>query len=524
VIDFGSMVTLGAQRTPDRVAIKDKAGRTATYRALDHRSNRFAHALGGLGLQRGDRVACWLEDSIEYVEAYAAIAKAGMTLVALNTRMAAPEAAYQLEQSRASAVLYSGGLVERVADLPMRASLKALAVVDQSVTLPLGVHLETALADASDAALPTPDPDSPYMICYTSGTTGRPKGAVLTHRGIKAVAHTQLTAMRVPIGGVNCHAVSMAFPATVTCHIIPTLMNGGTSLLVAGSWDTERILDTIHREQATFIYVPGPVLGEFSELAEARPERWQSLTGVLHAGSRADPDALERLADVVGWRYIEGWGMTENCGGVVAATSIRDVMDRDRPVDFFSSVGRPVPGAAVRAVDDEGNVLPSDPEAVGELQVRSESLFAGYFDRPEATAEVLQDGWYLTGDIGSVGPDGRVYISDRRTNMIASGGMNVYPAEIELVLERCPGVAEVAVLGRPHERWGQTPVAVVVRQPGAEVTEETISQFATANLASYKKPTSVIFVDELPRTVGGKLARPALTAIIETNSTQGAAS
>jgi acyl-CoA synthetase (AMP-forming)/AMP-acid ligase II len=524
VIDFGSVVSLGARRTPDRIAIKEKGGRGISFRDLDERSNRLAHALTGLGLKRGDRAACWLEDSIEYVETYAAVAKAGLTLVALNTRMTAPEAAYQLEQSRSVGLLYSAGLLDRVAELPELKSYISLAVVDESVSLPSGTHYGSALAGASASALPAPDPDAPFMICYTSGTTGRPKGAVLTHRSVKAVAHTQLTAMRVPIGGVNCHAVSMCFPATVTCHLIPTLMNGGTSLLVAGSWNTDAVLDVIHREQATFIYLPGPVLGEFADLAGARPERWQSLTGVLHAGSRADPQALERLADVIGSRYIEGWGMTENSGGVITATSARDYVARDRPADFFSSVGCPVPGAAVVAVNSDGTVLPRDPDAVGELKVSSESLFSGYFGNPEATAKVLNDGWYMTGDIGSVGPDGRVYISDRRTNMIASGGMNVYPAEIELVLQRCPGIAEVAVLGQPHERWGETPVAVVVRAADSNVSEKTVTEFARANLASYKKPTRVIFIEEMPRTVGGKLARPALKALVEADGKSGEAS
>jgi fatty-acyl-CoA synthase len=511
--DFGSAVKLGTRRTPDRVALKELNGRTSTFAALDRRSTRLANALLGLGLTAGDRVACWLEDSIEYVETYAACAKANLVMVPLNTRMAAPEAVYQLEQSGARGLLYSEGIIDRVLELPDRNGYVALAVVEDGVSFPLGTRYEDALRGARDAGLPPPPPDDPFMICYTSGTTGRPKGAVLTHRSVSAVAQTQLVAMRVPINGVNAHAVSMSFPATVTCHILPTFLNGGTSLLAAGSWDNERILDLVRRERATFLYVPGPALAEFTDLAEARPERWQSLTAVLHAGSRADPKVLERVAQVVGWRYLEGWGMTENSGGVLCATSSRDVTDPDRPADFFESVGRPVPGAAVVAVDGSGNELPRG--SIGELMMTSASMFTGYWNNSQATGASFRNGWYLTGDIGAVGEDGRVYISDRRTNMIASGGMNVYPAEIEMILERCPGVAEVAVGGAPHPRWGTTPVAVVVRTPGSAIDERGIIEFAKLNLASYKKPTRVLFIDEMPRTVGGKLSLPALKSLFE---------
>jgi acyl-CoA synthetase (AMP-forming)/AMP-acid ligase II len=514
--DFGSMVSLGARRSPDAVAITERDGRSISYRDLDDRSTRLAHALHGIGLQVGDRVACWLEDSIEYVETYAAIAKAGLVLVALNTRMAPPEAAFQLEQSRASGLVYSAGMAEKVSLLPDVAGLRVLAVVPEGDVPILGIRYDEALAQASSTPLPPPDPASVFMIGYTSGTTGRPKGAMITHQGIAAVARTQQVAMRIPLRAVNTHAVSMSFPATVTCHIIPTLMAGGRSILTRGSWNTEVIMDLIERERSTFIYLPGPSVAEFTELAEQRPGAWQTLTAVLHAGSRGDPLALERLADVIGSRFLEGWGMTENSGGVLAATGPQDVTDPNRPADFFSSVGSPVPGAEVVAVDDDGMQLPRHPEAIGELKARSSSLFAGYFDNPEATAKSLDaEGWYSTGDIGAVGPDGRVYISDRRSNMIASGGMNVYPAEIEMVLERHEGIAEVAVGGGPHPRWGTTPVAVVVRAPGSTIGEEDVIAYAKANLASYKKPTRVVFVDEMPRTVGGKLARPLLAPLFQ---------
>jgi acyl-CoA synthetase (AMP-forming)/AMP-acid ligase II len=162
------------------------------------------------------------------------------------------------------------------------------------------------------------------------------------------------------------------------------------------------------------------------------------------------------------------------------------------------------------AVDDDRNPLPCDGESVGELAVLSPSAFAGYWENPVATDAVLEGGWYFSGDVGSIDENGYVYIADRRTNMILSGGANIYPAELEMVIDRCPGIVECAVVAGPHPRWGQTPVAVVVREEGAELTEEQVIDYARERLASYKKPTRVIFVDQIPRTTGGKTARGRL--------------
>ena len=170
-------------------------------------------------------------------------------------------------------------------------------------------------------------------------------------------------------------------------------------------------------------------------------------------------------------------------------------------------MGRPVPGTAIDIVDDDRVRLPHDGETVGELALHSPSMFAGYWDDPEATAQVVSNGWYYSGDLGSIDEHGNIYIADRGKNLIRSGGMNVYPAELELVLERCPGVLECAVVGGPHARWGETPIAVIVRRPDQHVSEEDVIAYATEHLASYKKPTTVMFVDDLPRTTGGKIVR-----------------
>jgi len=510
--DLGSVVALGARRNPERIAVKEAAsGRSRTYAQLDERATRLANALRGLGLITGERVAGWLDDVVEYVELYVAAAKAGLVMVPINSRLTHHEAAFQLDRTGARALVYSRSQADRVEELIGRDELALIAVVAED-RVARGRPFESLISGGSRDPLRPPAPGAPSMICFTSGTTGAPKGAVLTHRSCVTLSHTQHIALRIPMYGVNLQAVSMSFPATVVSHMMSHLVAGGTQVLAAAPWDSERLLGLIARERVTHLYVPTPVLGEFSEVADADPARWRTLTSVLHAGSRADPAVLERFAAVFGTRYTEGWGMTEISGGVATATNPMDVLD---PFPgFFSSAGRAVPGSIVVAVDDERRRLPQAADAVGELAIRSASPFAGYWNDPEATAAVFDDGWYYTGDLGSVDERGYVYISDRRANMILSGGINVYPAELELVLERCPGIAECAVIGVPHPRWGQTPVAVVVKTDGVALGEEEVIGFAREHLASYKKPTKVVFVEEIPRTMGGKVARGQVRALV----------
>jgi acyl-CoA synthetase (AMP-forming)/AMP-acid ligase II len=509
--DLGELVSSGARRDPNREAIKLWKGSSRTYDQLDRRSTRLANALRGLGLNPGDRVAAWLEDSVEYVELYVAAAKADVIMVPINARLTHHEAAYQLENTGAGVLFFSGRQIDRVAELPAKDEVTMIFVGVEPA--PAGsAGYEALIADASDAPLPPPLPDDPFMIGFTSGSTGRPKGAVLTHRSCMILATTQLIALRIPMYGVNIQAVSMSFPATIISHLMSHLLAGGTQVLAPGRWDSDRLLDIVERERVTHMLLPAPILTEFTDAAAANPKRWESLVSVLHAGSRADPRHLEALADVVGTRYIEGWGMTEISGGVAAATTQNDLLRRAD--NFFLTVGRPVPGTMIRIVDDERNPLPHDGEAVGELVLNSKSLFAGYWQNPEATAAAVADGWYHSGDLGAIDHEGNIYISDRTKNLIRSGGMNVYPAEIELVLERCPGVAECAVIGAPHERWGEAPVAVVVRAPDSELDEQAVIDFAVEHLATYKKPARVVFTEELPRTSGGKIMRSVVREIV----------
>jgi acyl-CoA synthetase (AMP-forming)/AMP-acid ligase II len=305
--------------------------------------------------------------------------------------------------------------------------------------------------------------------------------------------------------------LSMSFTAGIPAHILPHLYVGGTTYLMK-DWDTERLVDAIDELQASFTIMPGPPIVQFTEVVKARGTRLPSLVSVLHSTSKAPDEHLELLVDTIGPRLVEGWGMTENSGGLAAATTAADYITR-RP-GIFSSTGRPSPDSVVRVVDENGEILPQDGSTVGQLVFHSGSLARGYWQNPEATAKSFIDGWYQSGDLGFIDPEGYITILDRRNDLILSGGMNVYPSEIERIVVQVEGVAEVAVVAGSHERWGQTPVAFV-RVSDPAVSVETILAYCRERLAGYKLPTDIRFIDELPKNASGKVLKQELRADIE---------
>ncbi len=488
-----------ALATPGRVALHEPGGRSVTYAQLDERADRLAQALLGSGLALGDRVGIWLGNRIEYLETYIACAKAGLVVVPVNIRFTADEARYVLEDAGARALVHEESVAGPVAELGLDRELRPCLTIDGP-----SATFEPFLAAGSATPPPEPAPDDLFVIGYTSGTTGFPKGAELTHRSITHLGLTNAVSCRYTLGSTQVFGLSLSFTATVPAHILPHLAVGGTTILQA-HWDTEAMIAEIARHRADFVIVPAPPIPEFAELARRDPGAVASLRSVLHSASKAPAEHLEDLVDAIGPRLVEGWGMTENSGGLLTATTEQDYLDR-RP-GIFASAGRAVPGTLVRLEDEAGTPLPHDGSTVGQLVARSGSVARGYWRRPDASEATFGGGWYRTGDLGTVDPDGYVSIMDRRADLIVSGGMNVYPSEIERVLSGIDGVIECAVVGVPHQRWGQTPVAFVVA-PGR--TGDELLDRCRRSLAGYKLPSRVVLCDALPRNASGKIVRSAL--------------
>jgi acyl-CoA synthetase (AMP-forming)/AMP-acid ligase II len=499
----GDILQTSRRRFPERVAVKTRDGAMRTYRELDLRSTKLANGLLGAGLSPGDRICAWLPDRIEYLELYLAAAKAGLVMVPVNARLAAAEAAFIIANADPAMLVWSRDHDEQVPAL--LGERQPLTVTVGSSALKGDFDFETLVSKGASVAPKRPAPDDLYILGYTSGTTGQPKGAMLTHRSTLAAG--LLNAFSLRFSGHTVHALtgSMSFVSVVPAHILSVMRMGGTVIMM-GKWDAEELVSVIAQERATFTYIPSPALADFAAAVDRRPEAVASLNAIVHSASRGNLDAIRAVRRAIGAsKFIEAWGMTEHSGAAVTATVPEDeIADPERVI---TSVGRPTVNVAVRLVDAAGNELLWDGSTVGELVVSSPALMAGYWRNEAATKQVLAGGWYRTGDLGTLDEEGYVTIHERRTDLIISGGMNVYPSEVEQCILQLDEVSEVCVVDEPHERWGQSVVAVVVRRAGAEVTEDQVIAHCRRFMASYKKPNRVIFVDELPKTAGLKIAR-----------------
>lgn len=512
---IGAQVQIGAARTPDKVALAIFGGATRTYASLNERTNRLAHALAGAGLERGSRVGIWLENSLEYLDIYLACAKAGMVVVQVNIRHKGPEARFQLENAECLALFYGELARGTVEELELSGDLKLLVAVGCERARG-AIEFEVFLASGVDRMPDEVGDDDLLVIGYTSGTTGFPKGAELTHRSVKTLGQTNALTNRYTMASTQVFGLSLSFTAGIPAHVLAHLYVGGTSVILK-DWDTEALVDAIERHRATFSILPSPPIRDFCEIVRRRPASVTSLVSMLHSSSKAPPEHLEELVATIGSRLVEGWGMTENSGGLLAATVASDYLD-PRP-GIFDSTGRAAPDAVIRLVDDDGNLLAHDGVVVGQLVAHSGSLARGYWKNPEATAATFRDGWYYSGDLGRIDPDGYVTIIDRRPDLISSGGMNVYPSEIERVVLSMPGVRDCAVVANYHPRWGQTPVAFVVLGDPA-ITEANIVAHCSRELANYKIPSQVHVIAELPRNVSGKVLRRELRALLASESSE----
>ena len=505
---IGKVLELAALQHPARLALKTTDGLQRSYAELDERTSRLGNALINLGLVQGDRVAAWSSTCPQYLELYLAAAKAGLVLVPINSMFTEHEAQYQLEDSGAVVMFYSPEKHDQAPKLAHRAELR------HSISFgnwhDLDSEYEQLLSTGTAAQLPALDENALYVLSYTSGTTGRPKGAMVTHRTMKNTMRVNAHSYRTPQGSTLLYHANMSFVATVLALLLGHIYVRGTIVMLTPVAGPESVVEAIAQEKANFTFIPSPWIEPMIALATARPENWHNVRSVVHSASKAPADQLERWRDAIGHRYLEGWGMTEGSGSLFTATSADDATLASDAKDFYASVGRPALDVVVRVVDEQGFDVPHDGESIGELVVSSPTLVVGYWNNDEATQKSFRDGWFFSGDLGAIDDAGYIYIAERRTDLIISGGMNIYPSELENCIGTLDGVTEVSVVGMPHERWGETPVAFIVTAQGATVTEEQVLQHCATYLARYKRPSEVRFIDELPRNASQKVLRRVL--------------
>jgi acyl-CoA synthetase (AMP-forming)/AMP-acid ligase II len=496
----GTLLARALARGGDRIALRAR-GAERTHGQVLSNGARFAHALAGQGLKPGDHVALMVGDRVEAVEAYIGCLLGGYVAVHVNDRLAEPEVRAIMDDADARAFVYTSDVAPKVADLDAADLMVALGERAR------GTHLEWArlLAAASDEPpVVARSPDDLSIIGYTSGTTGRPKGVMHSERTMLAIIRHMPVHFDLRPRSRCAFTGTLSFVAGIWGVVLPHLYLGGEVSFMAGlppdEWFSRMVA-----ERSNFTYIPTPLAGAFVEQIERQPRVLDTLRVAMHSGSKMPASVVRQVVDAIGHRFGECYGLTES-GAPVTRTEAFDWTSGEAD-DVYASTGRPVHIADVSIVDKDGNGLP--PGETGEITISADTQFVGYYKRPSLTAEAMLDGRFRTGDIGRLDEAGFLYVTDRAKDMIVSGGMNVYPAEVEAALADVPGLAEVAVFGVPDERWGEAVVAVaVVTDPALD--EAALIQAARERIASYKKPTRVRFVTALPRTASLKVDKPAL--------------
>jgi fatty-acyl-CoA synthase len=480
---------------PGRVALHFQ-GRDLGYAELAARIERLAGGLRGLGLRRGDRVAFLGYNSPELVELLFACARAGLVLVPLNWRLTVAEHAAILDDCAPRLLCVEPELEGPAAALAAGRpglSLVACGRDEGDAAAPSLAGLRRA---PPGGAGPEGGPEDPLLVVYTSGTTGRPKGAVLTQGALLYNALNSVAAHDLTSADHALTVLPMFHVGGLNIHTTPVLYAGGT-VTIARRFDAGETLELLARRRPTLLLAVPTVALALSDHPRFAATDLSSLR-CLTTGSSVVPEAVIRPWLARGVPVTQVYGMTET-GPTAIALPIADAERR------IGSCGKPCLFTDVRVVDQAGRDLP--PGERGELWLRGPNLFREYWNNPEATAAARAGEWFRTGDVGHRDAEGYHYIDDRKTDVVISGGENIYPAELEALLADCPAVAEAAVVGRPDPRWGEVPVACVVRRPGAALSRQDVLALFAGRVAGYKHPRDVVFLDSLPRTAMGKVQK-----------------
>ena len=508
LLTLGDMLASHARLRPDKLAAADSS-RSLDFKQLNERACRLANGLRGLGLVKGDRVAVLACNCVEWAEIFAATAKAGLVAVPINFRLLGAEIAYIVQDAEAAAIIVQAGLEDRIESvrdaLPVRGDR---CIHFGSAQPPSGYVSYEALLAAAAATEPSAPvaADDPWAFMYTSGTTGKPKGAIRSHASMarmvlstaidQGFSQADYGLLVMPL----CHSNSFWYATLLT------YLGASMRIYDRRSIDPEHLLATLTQGGLTFTsLVPTHyimMLG-LSEALRAR-HRGHSVNKLLISSAPARRETkLAILEQFPNSRLYEGYGSTE--AGWVTVLQPEDQLSR------LGSIGRETAGSArVRLLDPDGEEVPEG--EVGELYSRTCCGFQGYWKLPQKTAEAFRGDYCSVGDMARRGEDGFYYLADRKSNMIISGGENVYPSEVENLLGEHPKVKDVAVIGIAHERWGEAVHAVIVLHDGAAATEMELLGWCRERIAGYKSPKTISFVaeTEMPRTATGKLMHRVL--------------
>jgi fatty-acyl-CoA synthase len=507
-INVGDWIARWAAITPEKTAVIAEE-EPITYAALSEAINRLSNLLLSRGIAKGDRVAVLLRNCREYVEIFFAVSRIGAILVPLNWRLALPELEFILRDSTSRCIIFGSEFMENARGLRAKVPADYSLVVAREGHVPMDdlpvwavdYHEAVEAQPATEPRFPwTAADEDPHIIMYTSGTTGTPKGAVLSHQktffnALNAGNYFNLTSSdRLIVTRPLFHSGGLIV------EMGPVLHKGGT-VIISRRFSPAEILETAARYRVTILELPATVYNFI--LRECRIEEYdlRSIKCCFTGGERVPVALLAAMAQK-GLAVSQIYGLTE--------ASTLFWLPTQYATTKMGSVGKPVFHGNVRIVDDDGRPVP--PGQVGEIIVSGPIVMNGYWRQPRLTAEVIQDGWLKTGDLARTDEEGFVYIVDRKKDMFISGGENVYPAEVEKVFFGHPAVADAAVIGVADDTWGEVGMAFVVLRQGQEVDASTLLDHLGRSLAKYKVPKHVEFVESLPKTASGKVLKRFLAS------------
>jgi acyl-CoA synthetase (AMP-forming)/AMP-acid ligase II len=501
-INIGQLISKRAYLHPDKLALNDAlADRRHSYAEFNARLNRVCGVLSSHGLAKGDRVALLTYNGHEFLEAFFAIAKTGLVAVPINCRLTTVEISYILNDCAVRSIIFDSefaSTIEELQEMGRQGSVIESWFEIRGSKVDFAFDYEQLLLSQSAGEPPVAaGGDDNLFIMYTSGTTGYPKGAVLTHNTVFwSVINYSVTA---PMHFDDIHLVFLPLFHVAALMSATAALYNGNSLVVLRSFDPKTSWSLIVDEKISTSCAVPAMLNFMLQVPDFETYDWSSLRWFLCGGAPLSVETIKAYKKV-GIDVNQAFGMTEACGAVSMVGS-EDGMRK------AGSVGKAYFHTELRIVDSNGVDLPAGQE--GEIFVRSPTVMKEYWNLPEATAEAIRDGWYHTGDIAVADEEGFITIKDRITDMIISGGENVYPAEVEFLLLQHPGILDAAVIGRDSKKWGESPFAVVVPK-SAGLTELDVTSHCDGKLARFKIPKGVAFVDELPRNSIGKVLKRVL--------------
>lgn len=512
---FDQVIRRNTRRFPDRV-VSRFGDMAMTYRELDGRINRLVNGLLGLGVEKGDRVAFFSRNCHTYLEGLLGAAKGGFALTTINFMLKEKELAYILQNSDAKAIIFQSEFAPLIkaasTDCPKLKHFVAFGEPVDSV-----ISYEKLLSSSSDEDPHVPiGEDDTLLLVYTSGTTGKPKGVMLSHRNVVFNAIDSITGVELTQDTINLNVCPLYHVAASVLQTFSTYYIGGTSVTVE-QFDPRALLECIEREQVTFTFLVPTMIFRILELTGTEDYNLSSLRKVGYGAAPMPLDRLKKAIPLFGPVLFQGYGLTESTANVVILRpEDHDLGAPEERLARLKSCGREHSNHEIRVVGPDDRELP--PGEVGEIALKSPSVMEGYWKNPEATRDAIRDGWLYTGDMAYMDADRYIYIVDRKNDLIISGGENVYPKEIEEVLFSHPAILEAAVCGVPHPDWGEVPKAFVVLREGHKATADEIIAHCKQNLARYKCPKEVMFLKELPKTASGKITRAGVKRLYVTGT------